>query len=281
MATVPTCVAGNAAGTAIQDYMTVLHARCAAAPGDFTVANVVGSPVTSFTLTHTSGFQINFRVSGGAILAVIAPAGGISNSASPGTPTNAYTEDTFIPSPSGTSTRYQFSMYGDAILFAINNAANTASIYASHIGKIRVVNSGADATAGLGVLAGSPNPVVASTAFAWFCTNATASNRRSHIRIAAGTWADPAIPITISSYSTQIAERLSDIPVSLPDSGTPSVSTSPVRGVFRYLRVDTTTTAGAALSVLPDGGSNQGWLRLADTATTTRLVALWNDTVTP
>jgi hypothetical protein len=281
MATVPTCVAGNAAGVAIQDYMTVLHARCAAAPGDFAVANVVGSPVTSFTLTHTLGFQINFRVSGGAILSVIAPAGGIANSAAPGTPTNAYTEDTFIPSPSGTSTRYQFAQYGDAILFAINGSANTFSIYASHTGKIRVVNDGADATGGLGLLAYIPNPVTGTTAFNWFCTNATGSNRKSHIRVAAGTWADPVIPISIGNYTTQIAARLGDLPVAVPDSGAPAASTSPVRGVFRYLRIDTTTTAGAALSVLPDGGSNQGWLRLADTATTTRLVALWNDTVTP
>lgn len=281
MATEPNCVAGNAAGVTIQDYMTAFYNAWVAEPGDFTISNVVGAPVTSFTVTHTTGFQYNFRVSGGAILSLTAPDGGIVNSASPGTPTNYKVEDTIIPSPSGTSTRYQFAQYGDAYLFNINGSANTFTQYSAHEGAIRVVNNGADVTDGLGTLAYIINSTDAGTAFQWFTSNATPGNRKSSIRLAAALWSSGVTLLsTVANYSTQVAQIFCDLPVAAPDTGTPGIS-SPPRGEYKYLRIDTTTTAGVPLSVRPDAGSNQGWLRLGSTASTTRLVALWNKLVTP
>lgn len=282
--TIPTCSSGNAAGTAIQDYMTAFHAAFAAAPGQFTLQNVVGAPVTSFTVLHTDGWQINYRVSGGAILSLIAPVGGIANSAAPGTPTNAYAEDTLIPSPSGTSTRWQFAQYGDAIFFAINGSANTFSVYGIHQGAIYAPGDADSVTRGLGTLAYIPSGdtnAIGTTAFIWFGTNGTAGNRKSYLRIAAGTWPGPTLPNAPSTYSTQIAGFLASLAPVAPDSGTPAAASNPIRGLLRYVQADTTTTAGAPLSVKPSSSTNQGWLRLNNSATTTRMVALWNKLVTP
>ena len=282
--TIPTCASGNAAGTAIQDYMTSFHAAFAAAPGSFTICNVVGSPVTSFTATHTYGWQINYRVSGGAILSLIAPVGGIANSASPGTPTNAYAEDTLIPSPSGTSTRWQFAQYGDAVFFAINGTANTFSLYGLHQGAIYAPGDADSVTRGLGTLAYLPcgdASALLSTAFQWFSVNSTASNRKSYLRTAAGTWPSPTLPLGPNSYTIQVAAILAVLAACAPDSGTPASNTSPQRGLLRYVQVDTTTTAGAPLSVKPSSATNQGWLRVNSSATTTRMVILWNKLTTP
>jgi hypothetical protein len=279
--TIPTCASGNAAGTAIQDYMTSFHAAFAAAPGSFTIGNVVGSPVTSFTATHTDGWQINYRVSGGAILSLIAPSGGIANSASPGTPTNAYAEDTLIPSPSGTSTRWQFAQYGDAIFFAINGSANTFSVYGVHQGAIYAPGDADSVTRGLGTLAYIPADTSATTAFFWHCTNATGSNRKSYLRLALGTWASPVFPVALVNFATQIAGILASLVMAAPDSGAPAATSSPHRGLYRYVQVDTTTTAGAPLSVKPSSATNQGWLRLNNAAATTRQVILWNKLTTP
>lgn len=283
-ATIPTCSSGNAAGTAIQDYMTAFHAAFAAALGGFTLSNVVGSPVTSFTVTHTDGWQINYRVSGGAILSLIAPSGGIASSAAPGTPTNAYAEDTLIPAPSGTSTRWQFAQYGDAIFFAINGSANTFSAYGVHQGAIYSPGDADSVTRGLGTLAYIPSGdanAVSSTAFLWFSTNVTAGNRKSYLRIAVGTWPGPTLPAAPSTYSTQITGFLAALPPVAPDSGTPASASNPVRGLLRYVQADTTTTAGAPLSVKPSSATNQGWLRVNNSATTTRMVMLWNKLITP
>lgn len=278
---VPTCSSGNAAGTAIQDYMTAFHAAFAAAPGDFTIENVVGSPVTSFTATHLDGWQINYRVSGGAILSLIAPVGGIVNSASPGSPTNAYAEDTLIPSPSGTSTRWQFAQYDDAVFFGINGAANTFSQYAFHQGSIYAPGDADSVTRGLGTLAYIPADTSTSTAFFWHCTNATASNRKSYLRLALGTWAASVFPTALVNFATQVAARIVNLPMCAPDTGAPATTSSPCRGLYRYLQVDTTTTAGNPLSVLPSSSTNQGWMRLHNAAAATRQVILWNKLVTP
>lgn len=282
--TIPTCASGNAAGTAIQDYMTSFHAAFAAALGGFTLINVVGSPVTSFTASHTDGWQINYRVSGGAILSLIAPSGGIANSAAPGTPTNAYAEDTLIPAPSGTSTRWQFAQYGDAILFAINGTANTFSVYGVHQGAIYAPGDADSVTRGLGTLAyipcGDANALL-TTAFFWFGTNTTAGNRKSYLRTAVGTWPSPTLTGGPSAYVTQITGFIASLVVCAPDSGTPVSASSAQRGVLRYVQVDTGTTAGSPLSVRASLATDQAWLRLNNSITTTRMVALWNKTVTP
>lgn len=277
---VPVCASGNAAGVAIQDYMTAFHAAFAAAPGQFTLTNVVGAPVTSFTAAHVDGWQINYRVSGGTILSLIAPVGGISNSAAPGSPTNAYAEDVLLPSPSGTSTRWQFAQYGDAIFFAINGSANTFSVYAIHQGAIYAPGDADNVTKGLGTLAYIPTDTTVSTSFIWHCTSPTAGQRKSYVRLSASLWASPCFPIALNSLNQNITGKLCSLVVLAPDTGTPSTVVPP-RGLYRYVQVDTSTTAGAPLSVLPSTASNQAWLRLNSSATATRQVILWNKLVTP
>jgi hypothetical protein len=58
-------------------------------------------------------------------------------------------------------------------------------------------------------------------------------------------------------------------------------ASSAQRGLLRYIQADTTTTAGAPLSVKPSSATNQGWLRVNNSATTTRMVILWNKLTTP
>lgn len=277
---VPTCASGNAAGTAIQDYMTAFHAAFAAAPGDFTIENVVGAPVTSFTATHLDGWQLNYRVSGGVILSVLAPEGGIANSAAPGTPTNAYAEDTLLPSPSGTSTRWQFAQYGDAVFFGINGSANTFTINAFHQGSIYSPGDADSVTRGLGTLAYIPADTTAATSFFWHCTTATAGNKKSYVRIGENLWNAPGFPVALLNFNQNIAGKICNNVVLVADSGGTSTF-SPIRGLHRYLQIDTSTTAGLPLSVLPSTASNQGWMRLHNAAATTRQIILWDKTVTP
>jgi hypothetical protein len=283
-ATVPDCIATNAAGTTIQDYMTSFHASWVSEPGAFSLLNVVGSPVTSFTVQHASGKQINYRVSGGAILSLIAPSGGVTNSATPGTPSGAYAEDTLIPAPTGTSSRFQFAQYGDAILLTINGSANTFSAYGIHQGGIYAPGDADDDTDGWGTLAYIPCGDVnanGSTAFFWFTVNATAGNRKSYLRRSATAWASPTIHLAPSVFSTQIAKIITTLGIAAPDSGTPAIANSPLRGLLKYIQADTTTTAGNPLSVKPSLATDQGWLRINNSAAATRMVALWNKTVTP
>ena len=283
MPTVPDSSAGNAAGTTLQDYVTAFYNALVAQPGDFTISNVVGGAApTSWTITHSDGWQINYRVSGGTLLSLIAPEGGIANSAAPGTPTHAYAEDVIIPAPSGSSTRWQYDQYGDALTFAINGSANTFSQYCIHQGAIRTVNNAANASDGLGTLAYTPSEANASTAGVWFNQSPTASNRKSWLRYKETAWGQPFLPVTLASYTTQIDERLAELPSGLADAGvTPSIAAAPPRGTYRYLRIDTSTTAQPPLSVLPDPNSNQGWRRLNSSASATRMVIMTNKTVTP
>lgn len=279
-ASIPVCSSGNAAGVAIQDYMTVFAAEFAAAPGQFTISNVVGSPVTSFTATHLDGWQINYRVSGGTILSVFAPDGGIANSAAPGTPSNSYAEDVLLPAPSGTSTRWQFAQYGDAVFFAINGSANTFTQYAIHQGAIYSTGDADSGSRGLGTLAYLPTDTSAATSFVWHCTSGSAVSRKSYIRINTSTWAGPAFPISLVNLTQNITGKLCSQIVLAPDSGAPSTF-QPIRGLYRYLQIDTSTTAGLPLSVLPSTASNQAWLRLNNSSTATRQVMLWNKLITP
>lgn len=280
--TVPLCFAGNAGGTAIQDYMTAFHARLAAAPGNFIIENVVGGGTpTSYTLKYSDGWQINHRVSAGEIKSLIAPAGGIINSAAPGTPTNAYPEDTLIPAPSGTGTRFQFAQYSDAFFFAANVAANTHSAFAVHQGRVLNRNNAVDPLNGLGTFAYLPTQQAASSAFEWFSIQATPSNRKSYLRVGTAVWGNVSIPRSLFSVITQTDERIGMVPLIAPDSGTPNAAASQTRGAARYLGEDSTTAAGMPLTVVPSTDSNQGWLRINSANSSTRLTILWDKTVTP
>jgi hypothetical protein len=263
--------------------MTSFYNAFLADPGGFTLRLVVGGATpTSFTATHSEGWEINYRMSAGTILSLINPSGGISNSAAPGTPTNAYAEDVLLPVVSATATRWQFAQYGDAVFFAINGSAGTFSAYAFHQGKIRISNNEASTAQGLGTLAYLPADAAAGTPGAWYNTSATAGSRKSYIRYALSAWGQPAIPVGFVGFAVQVGARLGDMALTVADAGVqPSTSSSPIRGVLRYLRADTTTTAPVPLSVLPSDTTNQGWLRLNSSAAATRQVILWDKLVTP
>lgn len=278
--TLPACVRLVAAGATLQDHVTAFHTWITANPGNFSVDNVVGSPVTSFTLTHSSGWQINYRISGGALLTLIAPSGGITNSASPGTPTNAMTEDTAFPALSGTGVRANVARYADAIFWGIQSSGFNSYPYAIMAGRcvdslepfdVRWVG-----LAHFGYLMGG---ATVATNNAMFTT--AASQRRSKVRILEGAWSSPAT-IAASFGQTQAARgRFCPLVVqtTLTDA-TPSASTSPPVGVCAYCRIDT-VAALAPLNVVPSDTTDQGMLSVNDSTSTTRFRVVWDKNVTP
>ena len=114
--TIPTCAVLTAGGTAIQDYVTTLYTWWASNLGNFTFSNITDSPVTSWTATHTVGWQLNFRVSGSTLLCMVAPNAGIANSSAPVSANS--TEVIALPNPSATATRCYVALYDDAIFFS-------------------------------------------------------------------------------------------------------------------------------------------------------------------
>lgn len=281
--TIPTCVKLALSGTTAADWIDDFHTWIAANPGNFTVSNAVGSPVTSFTLTHTNGWQINYRLSGGVILSLIAPSGGISDSAAPGTPTNASPEDTLLPAFSGTSATALIARYDDAIFCGIKNSAATALSYAFMQGVVvQITSKTNNSPSGLGVFAylidGSPS----ATAFKWFSVTGTAGNRKSYIQINDTDWASLTVTRNLENVNSAGAgTRFSQEGLAAGSSGdTPSSTSDPCRGVLKYLYADTVTTA-AAFSVDPSSGFDQGQLAVRDITTATRMRVLWDKTVTP
>lgn len=281
--TIPDCASAAAGGTAIGDYSQQLYTFFNAQSGDFTLENVVGGPsaVTSFTATHSDGWQINFRVTGGEILTLIDPDGTIADSASPGTPTNASSEVVFVPSPSGTSANCFYAQYGDAILFAIKNSGNTFPIYCSHVGFIAQPHNASDGDIfldGKGTLGYIPNEQAGSGAGDWGST--IAANSECEIRVAEATWENYTFDSTAAVADTSGNVRFSAMTIFGANGGNPSASADPNIAIFRYLRIDGGADA-APLNVIPSSASNQAFVRINESLNNTRMVALWNKTVTP
>jgi hypothetical protein len=283
--TIPTVAKLTAAGTAIGDYLKSIHDWLDANPGNFTISNLVGgSSPTSFTLTHVDGWQINYRIDAGVIRSLIAPVGGISDSASPGTPTNAQPEDIVCPSPSGTSTTLHIARYEDALLIGINATGNTHWAYGWHQGRIALPDDTTDAALGadgLGTLAYLPVSSTASTNFAWFGITSI-PNKKSYIRVGASVWGNLTTTRDIGSAITvaRATKRFMAAELNAVDSGSINASTAIRYGSLKYIRAD----AGAALAplqVVPSFGSDQAWMAINGTNNTTRMRCLWNKTVAP
>jgi len=281
--TIPDCASAAAGGTAIGDYSQQLYSFFSAQVGFFALQNVVGGPsaVTSFTATHTDGWQINFRVSGGAILTMIDPDGTIADSASPGSPTNASAEVTFIPSPSGVSANCFYAQYGDAVMFGVKDSGNTFPQYCCQIGKIIQTDNASDPEVfvdGLAILAYLPNESPSSGVGDWGCVSS--ANSQCFVRVGEADWQAYTFGNTGAVTDTSGNIRFSSINIFAPSTGSPSATNDPSIGEFRFLRIDGSVDA-APLNVIPSSASNQAQVRLNDVASDTRMVALWNKTVTP
>lgn len=282
MTTIPTCAKLTAAGTAVGDYLKSLHDWLAANPGNFTIANLVGgaSP-TSFTLEHTDGWQINYRISGGEILSTIDPDGEITDSATPDASANAQPEDAVVPSPTSTSTTMLVARYDDALLWMIKDNTNTFQRYAIHQGKILVPNRASDEALGLdglGTLAYLPTEAPASTVGDWGCNNS--ANSKSYLRVATSTWQTPTYRSLSSVSDTCGITRFYAPSMFAGDSGSPSTSSDPELGSLKYVTGDGGTTL-SPFAVVPSTSTNQGWLAIDDNNSTTRMRVLWDKTVTP
>jgi len=284
MTTIPVCSSGlSAAGTTTADYLDAFYTFWAANAGSFTLENVVGAPVTSFTATHLDGWQINYRLDSGTILSLIAPEGGIADSAAPGTPTNASVEDVILPVTAGTSAQMSIAIYTDAVFCGIKDAGTTHYEYGWHQGKIHVpgdLSDPARGNDGLGVLAYLIDGAQSATAFKWLCTSGVAGNRKSKVRTGTSTWDSPGITRSLETGWAAAAEkRMASEGITATDGVQPSTS-SPTRGLYTYLRADTSGTL-APVSVVPSLTTDQGWLAIRDSSSATRVRILWNKTATP
>lgn len=281
------CAVLTAGGTTLQDYVTAFHMWWAANLGNFTLSNVVGGGTpTSWTATHTQGWQLNFRVSGGTLLVMVAPNGGIASSSAP--VSAGSTEVIGLPAPAGTATRCYVARYDDAIFFGPVASALTFVVNAFLAGRIGAPIQDQDVAAGidgLGILAHTPNDSNATNLNTWYSTNSTAGNRQTRVRVASATWALGAT-YTWGSVIAQSGAARRFSPVVLcghPDGSTgPSTTASPLLVLSKY----TAWAGGAADSVAPltlneSAGSNQAWLALNSSATNTRHRLLWDKTVDP
>tara|TARA_Y100000588_G_scaffold235400_1_gene248977 strand:- start:286 stop:1152 length:867 start_codon:yes stop_codon:yes gene_type:complete len=282
--TIPNTLSGAAAGTTINDLMQRLYDFFSTQVGGFTLSNVVGGPsaVTSFTATHSSGRQVNFRISGGAILVMIDPDGTIADSSAPGSPTNASPELVFVPaSPTGISTACGFAQYGDAILFYVKDTSAAFQQYCSHVGRIAVMDLASDEEVfidGWGILGYIPNESPGSGLGDWGCVNA--ANSHCVIRMGESTWLPFTFVSTANVSDTSGNRRFGAIDIHAGDSGSPTSTSDPSVGELNYIKIDGQTDA-APLGVPPSTASNQAWLRLNDANSNTRMVALWNKGTTP
>lgn len=282
--TIPTCAVLTAAGTTLQDYVTVFYNWVNANPGNFTVSNLVGGATpTSWTLTHASGFQLNFRVSGGTLLIMVAPNGGIANSAAPVSAGSV--EVIGLPAPSGTSTRAHVARYKDALFFGWTSTTPTHTPNAFEVGRIGAPIQDQDVAAGidgLGILAHTPSDSVASSVNNWYTVSAT---RQSRARVASATWAGGlTAPWGGSIAQSSANRRFSPVVLCGNPDGTnvPSTTTSPILLLSKY----NAWAGGVSDSVAPftlneSAGSNQAWMAINNANANTRHRILWDKTVDP
>lgn len=283
--TVPTCAKVTLSGTTNADLIDGWHDWIVAngAGEGWSVANVVGSPVTSFTAEHSGGGQINYRLTGGEILGMVSPSGGISDSAAPGTPSGAQPEEVFFPAMAGNSDEALFWLQGNSVAIIVKDTGKTYCKYMDYRGKnITTTNIKANGPTGWGSFGYIPTQTAAFTAGSWFTTNSTAVNRKSWIQITDTDWANPTIIRSISSISSAgDGTRFSQESVVAGSSGdTPAGSSDPARGVLKHIFADT-VASGLPFSVVPDATVDQAMLRINDSAAATRMCLVWDKFVTP
>ena len=285
--TVPRAEQINAGGTTTQDFFEEWHAWLSLAPGNFTIENEVGTPITSYTLTHGDGWQVNHELDTGVWYSVIAPDGGIVDSTDPTAAANTSPRDVLLPAIAGTSQLASAILYGDAFFLGLHDAGETHYEYAFHHGKILIPTDLNDPSGngidGLGVFAYLPEESSGSfNAFTWFCTNSTASNRKSYIRVGTSAWATPALDRAPSSISAGPATRkvCSMNVVSGAAGAAPSATNNATIGTTKYFKAD---VQGALVpySIRASAGSDQGWLSIRNASSTSRMRMLTDKTETP
>lgn len=281
--TIPTCGSLTASGLTIQNYTTELYTWILANPGNFTVSNATGGPVSSWTLTHSDGFQLNFRISGTTLLVMIAPVGGIVNSATPGTPTD-YVEVIGLITPSVSSTRCHIARYDDAIYFSYSSAANNSILSAFLVGRIFAPLQDQDVANdvdGLGILASIPSDGATGSSNYWYSTSAT---RQSRARCGS-VWINGVVHKDASGPSQSSSlKRFQNVMVAGDPSGSslPSVSTSPIVYLSKYTAWGCGPSDSiTAYSLNESASTNQAWMALINSTGSTRHRILWDKTVDP
>lgn len=282
--TIPTCAALTAGGTAIQNYVTELYTWILANPGNFTVSNAAGGPVSSWTLTHIDGFQLNFRISGTTLLVMIAPDGGIVNSATPGTPTN-YVEVIGLITPSSQSTKCHIARYEDAIYFSYSSSSNNYINSAFLIGRIFAPLQDQDAANGvdgLGILAAVPSDNTAVNQNYWYSSSTT---RQSKARCGGSIWAN-GLTHKDNSGPTQYSaiKRFQNVSICGDPSGV--AAASPYSSPIIYMSKYTAWACGPSDSITSyslneSASTNQAWMALTNSVSSTRQRLLWDKTVDP
>jgi hypothetical protein len=279
MFTVPLCARLVASGTLIQDYFTAYYTWVLANSGNFTVENEVGGPVTSFTLTHSDGWQINLRLNAGTLLGGIAPNGGITDSTNPGAAPHWSGEFQFLPTLTGTSTEQLVITYDDAIALLIKNSAGTFTSFGFHAGRIFVPDNKNDPTDyfidGLGFFSGVPNvDVFAVSGNIWLSPD---TNTQSRIRVGENIWYRVnAVSAANISGSAPTGPR--PAPFTLTGANGSAGNTAPTYGQTKYYRRHNATVT--TFSILPGNNSVQGYLFIRN-STTSGLMILWDRTVNP
>lgn len=279
MSTVPDAVRRTLSSVTTPDLLDDFHTYFAANSGSFTISNVIGSPVTSFTATHTDSWQINLRVSGTDLYVALAPEGGIADSSAP-TGTDLWEEVGITDISSGVHAQYLIAIFDDAITILTKVSANTHVFEGIHAGKIMSLgrsNYPSLGRDGLGMLCGAPTDNAVSSGGKWFTT--TAASARSKIRIASGGfWGVPIVQNIGGVNTVNASARFHDLHViaSADDTTNASSTGSPTVGLYKYLTGDGDLDA-SPLTVINSGksGSTQAYLALQDSVSSTRLRLLW------
>lgn len=285
MPTVPDAVRRTLGSVTTAALIDDFHTYLAANPGNFTISNVIGSPVTSFTLTHTDSWQINLRLDTADLKIAIAPTGGIADSSAPSA-TDLSPEEIGILDIAGNATaQYLIAIFDDAITLLTKDSANSFIFEGLHAGKIMTVgraNFPALGRDGLGMLCGKPFDNSGNINGIWFSSATATASRRSKLHIATSRWGSPVIQNLGLVTQSNDSARFPEVPCqAAPDSGTsPSATTSPHAGVMKYITGDCDLST-APLSVINSaaGGSTQAYLALNYTASNTRLRLLWKQGV--
>lgn len=284
MSTIPTCIRRTLSSTDTPTLLDDFHDWLDANPGNFTLSNVVGATVTSFTATHTDGWQVNWRVSGTTILMAIAPTGGIADSAAPAA-TDMSPEEIAVVDISGSAhAQYLIALYDDAITLLTKAAANDEIFDGFHVGKVMAVsraNYPALGRDGLGMLCGGPSDNNFNVGDLWFSTSGNIFSRRSKIHVATGQWGSPLIS-NISSWTTvSDSARFHDVPVFAPPlpSDTPNTANSPAVGILKYITGDGALDA-AQLTLINSASSTQAYVSIGyPSSGVSRLRMIWTQGV--
>jgi hypothetical protein len=218
------------------------------------------------------------------MLLMLAPAGGIANSAAPTSANN--TEVIGLPAPSATSARCLIARYSDAIFFGIHNTTSVSVTSGFLAGRIGAPVQNQDVAAGLdglGILANLPNDASNTTENIWYSTSAILSGRKSRLKISALKYAIGVGAIIMVPTQSAIERRFSPVILTGNPNGVGEATTSsPILCLSKY-----TAFAAGIGDLIPcfsmniSAGTNQAWMAINNSQAGTRHRILWNKTVDP